>query len=102
MPFLNGEIWVDMSIEQVFTHNQVKTEFTVVLGGLMKGEELGYYFSDRVLLSNEGANLLTEPDGTFCSFAAIEDKCVSLVKGEEEGRVELEGPPEVIRSSSCV
>lgn len=94
--FLNGEIWVDMSMEQLFTHNQVKTEFTVVLGGLMKGEELGYYFSDRVLLSNEEANLSTEPDGTFCSFAAIENKRVSLVEGVEQGHVEIEGAPDMV------
>ncbi len=96
LSFLNGEIWVDMSMEQLFTHNQVKTEFTIVLGGLMKGEELGYYFSDRVALSNASANLATEPDGTFCSFAAIEDKRVSLVEGAEEGYVEIEGAPDMV------
>jgi Uma2 family endonuclease len=94
--FLNGEIWVDMSMEQLFTHNQVKTEFTVVLGELVKREEMGYYFSDRVLLSNELANLSTEPDGTFCSFAAIEGKRVSLVEGKEEGHVEIEGRPDMV------
>ena len=45
--FLDGEIWVDMGMEQLFFHNQVKTEFTIVLGGLIKSEELGYFFSDR-------------------------------------------------------
>lgn len=94
--FLSGEIWVDMSMEQLFTHNQVKTQFTVVLGGLVEREELGYYFSDRTLLSNENANLSTEPDGTFCSFAAIEEKRVSLVEGIEEGHVEIEGAPDMI------
>lgn len=94
--FLNGEIWVDMSMEQLFTHNQVKTEFTIVLGSLMKGEELGYFFSDRVLLSNEEANLSTEPDGSFCSFATIEAKRVSLVEGLEEGHVEIEGAPDMV------
>jgi Uma2 family endonuclease len=94
--FLNGEIWVDMSMEQLFTHNQVKTEFTVVLGGLMKDEEVGYYFSDRVLLSNEDANLSTEPDSSFCSFAAIESRRVTLVEGVEVGYVEIEGTPDMV------
>src|SRR5579871_3263266 len=44
--FLNGEIWVDVSTEQLFTHNRAKTQFTIVLGDLIKSEELGYYFSD--------------------------------------------------------
>jgi Uma2 family endonuclease len=94
--FLNGEIWVDTSMEQLFTHNQVKTEFTVALGALGKGEGLGYYFSDRAPLSNEAAHLVTEPDGMFCSFGAIEAKRVSLVEGVEEGHVEIEGTPDVV------
>jgi Uma2 family endonuclease len=62
----------------------------------MKGEELGYYFSDRAALSNEKANLSTEPDGTFCSFAAIEAKRVYLVEGVEERHVEIEGTPDMV------
>ena len=34
--FLAGEVWVDMSKEQIFSHNQVKQEFNLVLGGLTK------------------------------------------------------------------
>lgn len=94
--FLDGEIWVDMSMEQLFTHNQVKTEFTAVLGSLIKREEMGYYFSDGVLLSHESANLSTEPDGTFCSFDAIEGKRVSFVEAVEEGHVEVEGAPDMV------
>jgi Uma2 family endonuclease len=94
--FLDGEIWVDTHMEQLFTHNQVKTEFTIVLGGLMKGDELGYFFSDRVALSNESANLSTEPDGTFCSFAALAARRVSFVEGVEEGHVEIEGAPDIV------
>ena len=94
--FLDGEIWVDMDMEQLFFHNQVKTEFTTVLVGLIKGKEVGYYFSDRAPLINEGANLSTEPDGTFCSFRAIEEKRVNLVEGLEEGHVEIEGSPDMV------
>ena len=94
--FLDGEIWVDTHMEQLFSHNRVKTQFTVVLGGLVEREEMGYYFSDRAALSNEGANLSTEPDGTFCSFGAIEGRRVSLVEGVEEGHVEIEGTPDMV------
>jgi Uma2 family endonuclease len=94
--FLNGEIWVDTHMEQLFTHNQVKTEFTVVLGNLLRQQELGYYFSDRAALSNENANLATEPDGTFCSFASIEDRNVRLVEGVKNGFVEIEGTPDMV------
>lgn len=94
--YLDGEIWVDMEMERLFTHNQVKTQFTIVLGGLVESEELGYFFSDRALLSNEDANLSTEPDGTFCSFGTLEEKRVRLVEGLEEEAVEIEGTPDVV------
>ena len=94
--FLNGEIWVDTSMEQPFVHNRVKTQLTIMLGGLVEGKELGYYFSDGVLLSNEEANLSTEPDGSFCSFAAIESERVSLVEGTKVGYVEIEGTPDMV------
>jgi Uma2 family endonuclease len=94
--FLDGEIWVDTHMEQLFSHNRVKTCFTVALGAFVEAEQLGYYFSDRALLSHEGANLSTEPDGTFCSFEAVESRRVRLVEGVEEGYVELEGTPDMV------
>jgi Uma2 family endonuclease len=94
--FLDGEIWVDTHMEQLFSHNRVKTCFTVALGSLVEAEQLGYYFSDRASLSHEGANLSTEPDGTFCSIDAVENKRVLLVEGVEEGYVELEGTADMV------
>src|SRR5207249_7134100 len=66
--YLQGEIWVDTSMEQLFSHNRVKTCYTVVLGGIAETEQAGYWFSDRVALSHEGASLSTAPDGCYCSF----------------------------------
>lgn len=94
--YLNGEIWVDMNMEQLFTHNQVKTRNTVVLGGLVEEEDLGYFFADRVLLSNPAAELSTEPDGTFVSYEAIESGKVRLIERADEGPVELEGSPDMV------
>jgi Uma2 family endonuclease len=94
--FLDGEIWVDTHMEQLFTHNRVKTCFTVALAGFVESEELGYYFSDRASLINESADLATEPDGTFCSFGAIDGKRVRLLEGVEEGHVEIEGTPDMV------
>ena len=94
--FLDTEIWVDTHMEQLFTHNRVKTRFTIALAGIAESEGLGYYFSDRASLSNEDANLSTEADGTFCSFGAIEGKRVSLVEGVEECHVEIDGTPDMV------
>jgi Uma2 family endonuclease len=94
--YLDGEVWVDTDMEQLFTHNRVKTCFTVALGGIAESEEIWYYFSDRAFLSNAAADLSTEPDGTSCSFAALAAKRVILVEGVEEGHVEIEGTPDMV------
>jgi Uma2 family endonuclease len=93
--YLDGELWVGTGMEQLITHNCVKTEYTIVVGSLVKTEKRGYFFTDRVLLTNEEANLSTEPDGSFASFDAIENGRVEMVPGKEEGFVELAGAPDM-------
>lgn len=55
--FLQGEVWVDMSKEQIFSHNQVKQEYNLVLGGLAKTRRRGRSFPDGLLVTNEAAGL---------------------------------------------
>jgi hypothetical protein len=69
--WLCGEVWVDMSKEQSFSHILVKTEYTVVLGGLVKAEQRGLYLTDGLLLSNFAADFSGNPDGTFVSAATL-------------------------------
>ncbi|MBI4585056.1 MAG: Uma2 family endonuclease [Planctomycetes bacterium] len=92
--YFKGEIWVDMSPEELYTHNQVKGEFSQVLGLLLKQVRLGKYFSDGVLLSNPTANLSTVPDGIFVSWKSFRKKLVKRIRGTE-GFVELEGTPDM-------
>jgi Uma2 family endonuclease len=94
--YLNGEIWVDWSMEEFFTHNQVKTEFTVVVGSMVSSVQIGYFVSDRMLLSNPAADLSTEPDGLFCFWQTIQTGRLRLIKGAEEGFIELEGSPDMV------
>jgi len=100
---LNGELWVDVMPEQLLTHNQVKGEFAIVLGGMMKTDRLGRYFHDRTLLTNAEAGLSTEPDGTFVSYASLTRNRLRLIEADE-GFLELEGTPdmmlEVVSSTS--
>src|SRR5262245_42491062 len=93
--YLDGELWVDTGMEQLITHNRVKTQYTVVVSGLVDQEARGYFFSDRALLTNKEANLSTEPDGSFVSYEAIESGRVEMVPGKEEGFVELAGSPDM-------
>jgi Uma2 family endonuclease len=102
--YLGDEVWVDMSKEQIFSHNQVKSEYNVVLGSLVERERRGRYFPDGVPITNLDANLASQPDGVFVSIASLKSGKVRLIEGIEGGYVELEGAPdmalEVISTSS--
>src|SRR5437879_4127102 len=41
--FLNADIWVDLSMEELLTHNQVKAEFTYVVMSILRGRPVGRY-----------------------------------------------------------
>ncbi|MCI0682745.1 MAG: Uma2 family endonuclease [Gemmataceae bacterium] len=104
--YLNGGVWVDMSKEQVFTHNQVKHEIAFVLTRIIREENLGRYFPDGVLLSNDDADLTAQPDGVFVASSTMASQTVRFVEGAQDGFVELEGSPdmvlEVVSRSSVV
>jgi Uma2 family endonuclease len=94
--WLRGEVFLDMSREQIFTHVLVKTEITVVLGALAKKEKLGLYFTDGVLLSNFAADISGNPDGLFVSYATRKADRVRLIEGQDGGFVELQGSPDMV------
>jgi len=94
--YLNGEVWVDMSKEQVFTHNQIKAEYSYVLFGLTKKGRLGRYFPDGMLLTNETANLCCGLDGLFVSTETLRVGRMRLVPAADEGYIELEGTPDMV------
>ena len=93
--YLAGELWVDLSMEQAFSHNLVKSCYNFFVGGLVITEGSGYYFSDGMLLSNVEADLSTEPDSMFVSYQTLEKRLARLIKGAVTGFIELEGRPDM-------
>jgi Uma2 family endonuclease len=89
--YLNGLLWADVTMEQLFTHNRVKTRVSSTLDRLIAERDLGYFFSDRALLSDVASGLSTEPDGFFVSYESVESKLARWVEGATEGHVEVEG-----------
>src|SRR5262245_66537730 len=77
--WLKGEVWVDMSGEQLFPHVGVKTEVTSILHGLTRREKLGRYFTDGVLLCNFAADISGKPDGLFLSTETRASDRVRLI-----------------------
>lgn len=94
--FLAGEVWIDMSKEQFFSHNQIKQAFFRVLGGLVKQGRLGTFCPGGMLLSNANAELSGNPDGMFVSKESFREERVRMIEGAEDGIVELEGSPDMV------
>jgi Uma2 family endonuclease len=95
--YIQGRIAVDISKEQLYTHNAVKTELAMSLGSLIRSRKLGRYFSDGVLLCNITADIGKQPDGVFVSFDAFRNGRVRDVPSKREGGyVELEGAPDIV------
>ncbi len=94
--YLNGEVWADMSGEQIYTHNQVKAEFTFVLIGLAKAGRRGRYYPDGILLSNAEEDFTSGPDGLYVSYRSLESGDVRQIEGAQHGFVEFEGSPEMV------
>jgi Uma2 family endonuclease len=95
--FLNGILWVDLSMEQFFTHNQVKGQIGRKVGNLVEVLGGGYYAQDGMLLSHPKAGLSTIPDGLFVSYAALQSGRIRKVPNVRNvGAIELEGTADMV------
>jgi Uma2 family endonuclease len=94
--YLKGEVWVDISKEQLFSHLAVKNEFNIVLGSLVKTGKLGLFFPDGLFFSNVHADIAGNPDGTFVSNDALQTGRVRLIEGKRGGYVEVEGSADMV------
>ncbi|MBN9523402.1 Uma2 family endonuclease [bacterium] len=95
--YVNDTLWVDPMSERAFAHNKVKTAVAYVLYGLIEGQNLGQYFGDGMVYTNEDEQFTTVPDGMFVSREAVEAGRVWLTGGERsEGDTELVGVPNLV------
>ncbi len=94
--FIGGVVYLDMSPEELETHNQVKTEISTVIYRLVQRSKRGRFYGDRTLVTNRPAGVSNEPDATFVSWESLESGRVHLVSeaGEEGRYMELEGSPD--------
>jgi Uma2 family endonuclease len=105
--YINHGILIEMSPEELETHNKVKTEIYRGLANLLVNLDIGHLYSDGTLLTNVAAGLATEPDGTFVTWASFLSGRVRLVpRTDQPGQyVELVGTPDwvlEVRSRSSV
>jgi Uma2 family endonuclease len=96
--YIGGEIYLDMSNEEIQTHVAVKTEVTRVLANLSRELDLGTLLGDGVLVTNEAADVSNNPDATFVTFGSMEAGNVRLIPrhGSESEFTEIEGTPDLV------
>jgi Uma2 family endonuclease len=94
--YLKGEVWIDMSWEQVYTHVLLKSRFFIVLGGLVDADRLGRFYPDGLFLRNKAADVGCKPDATFASTATLLAKRLRPIPGKRGGIIELEGSPDMV------
>jgi Uma2 family endonuclease len=104
--FAAGEVILDMSPESFESHNQIKTIISARLSQLVADEDLGYFYSDRTLITDPAVKLSSEPDAAFASWATLESgrlKPVSMVSRADDAK-EFVGRPdwvlEIVSNSS--
>ena len=68
--FLNGEVFVHVSKEDIESHTKVKGELFAVLYQLARELDFGCIYQDGILLTNELANLSTNPDAVGACWGA--------------------------------
>jgi Uma2 family endonuclease len=104
--FIEGEIYLDMSNEEIETHVAVKTEITGVIRNLNKELKLGRFYADGVLVTNEEAEVSNNPDASFFSRESYRSGRVKLIprEGVEGHYIEMVGTTdwvlEVVSESS--
>ena len=96
--FLDGELEIDMSPEEFFSHGDPKGEITSVLWSLVRDQNLGRVFPDRSMLVNDVANVANEPDLMFCSWHTLETGEAGVVESKPGSNryVELHGSPDLV------
>lgn len=95
---LEGEIFVDMSPEEIGTHTQVKRAVYKGWERHLDTFDVADFLPDGPLLIHEGAGLATEPDGLLCLWESLRLGRVvyrAAVDGSER-YVEVVGSPDLV------
>jgi Uma2 family endonuclease len=96
--FLAGEVTVEMSPEELITHNYVKADLSRDLGLWVMRRQLGRVFADRALLTNDAVGLSTEPDMMICLWETLRKGRARLAEAVQgSGRfLQVCGSPDLV------
>lgn len=93
--YFQGTVWVDMTMEEIYSHNQIKQLLNLVIGGWVQQHDLGRYYPDGARLIHDEAELSCEPDAMFASWATLQSGRLRDSATTDAGIIELVGTPDV-------
>lgn len=96
--YLSGRVYVDLTMEALEAHNQVKVEITRVLANINVEEDLGRTYADGARIANPRGDVSNEPDAVFCLWETLESgNAVFLAKkSDPEQDIVIEGTPDLV------
>jgi Uma2 family endonuclease len=97
--YIQGDIEIDMSPENLFYHGTLKTKVAATILDRVEELNLGHVCSDTTRISSVPADLSAEPDIVVISQVAIDEGRVRLVPAASEDPdsfVEIEGGPDLV------
>jgi Uma2 family endonuclease len=97
--FLAGDLEVDMSPEDLYTHGTIKAELGAQLQILISHSSLGSVFVDRARISSPPGKVSAEPDIVVVLWESVDRGNVREIPSAKKrpGRfIELEGAPDLV------
>jgi Uma2 family endonuclease len=97
--FLAGDVEVEMSPEDLYTHGVVKTAVVLTLGDLIVRTDRGDVFTDSTRVTSRFAQLSAEPDVVVVFRETLESGRVRLVPSqsrEADRYLAIEGAPDLV------
>ena len=96
--FLDGQLEIDMSPEDLLFHSPVRGATTAAVWILVRERELGRVFVRGMRFTNETSRISLIPDLTFCSWETLESGRVSIVESVPgtERYLEIVGAPDCV------
>lgn len=91
--FIEGDVYLDMSKQALQSHVAAKTGVYGTLIPLTSDEDLGEFYTDGALISNETAQVSNNPDGVAALWETIESGRVRFLENRGT-ELEIEGTPD--------